>query len=207
LANPDFDTRTEPSEVLGEEFKDFLAAQQEAGTPPNKKAGDPQVSTSSPALPPEPSGTPATTTQQSPKPDRFFESLVCKVNSNQMKSVVFEIRKINPDQYPISGTYLLRTLMELCLRRLIKNSGLSISGTRDPALSDLVNFALQNRVQVFPNKRMGDVVEAAQKQKSFEYLNIVAHQQWMNADPTQLKSTANALRNFIQHVIEDETPP
>ena len=71
----------------------------------------------------------------------------------------------------------------------------------------MVNFSLQNREKVFPNKRMGDVIEAARKQNAFDYLNIVVHQAWMNADPTVLKSTANALRNFIQFVLEDEVAP
>jgi hypothetical protein len=49
---------------------------------------------------------------------------------------------------------------------------------------------------------MGDVIDAAKSQKAFEYLNIVVHQKWMNADPTSVKSVANQLRNFIRHVVE-----
>ena len=203
LARDDFDTRTDPADVLGAEFrifrKQFQAKPKPAKKPParepvsmpNPPAGPP------PAPPPQPPG----------RPDRFFENLGCRVTSNQIRSVVVEIRKVNPDLYPISGTYLLRTLIELCLSRLVTNSGLSIAGMRDPSLTDFVNFSLQNRGKVFPNKRMGDVIDSAHKQKLFDYLNIVAHQQWMSADPAQLKSTANTLRNFIQHVLEDETNP
>jgi hypothetical protein len=87
-------------------------------------------------------------------------------------------------------------LIELCLRRIIKASGKTIPGKHDPTLTDLVNFALGNR-DIFPSKRMADVIAAAKSQQAFDYLNIVAHQKWMNADPTTVKSVANQLRNFI----------
>jgi hypothetical protein len=51
---------------------------------------------------------------------------------------------------------------------------------------------------------MGDVIAAAKSQQAFEYLNIVAHQKWMNADAATVKSVANQLRNFIQHVVQGE---
>ncbi|HZL59675.1 MAG TPA: hypothetical protein VFC38_08235, partial [Stellaceae bacterium] len=89
----------------------------------------------------------------------------------------------------------------LCLRKIIAASGKKITGTKDPTLSEMVNFSLNNR-DIFPSKRMGDVIEAAKLQKAFDYLNIVAHQKWMDADPTMCKSVANQLRNFIRHVVE-----
>lgn len=205
LSGKEFDTRSDPAEVLGQEFRRFRKtdpgkARAKSAPPDNTKtAGTPEPAEAPPQSsppPPKPGG----------RPDRFFENLGCRNRSNQIRSVVVEIRKINPDLYPISGTYLLRTLIELCLRQLVMNSGESPSG-RDPTLSDFVNFSLQHRAKVFPNKRMGDVIESAHKQKLFDYLNIVVHQQWMNADPSQLKTTANALRNFIQHVLEDDTKP
>jgi ParB-like nuclease domain len=203
LNEEDFDTRTDPVEVFGPDFKKFRAALKKRNATPtqakaeDKKAGD----FTAPVTPPPPSPPPS---QPATKPDRFFESLSCRIQSHQIASVVFEIKKINPDLYPISGTYLLRTLIELCLRQLIKTAGLTTPGPRDPSLTDLVKFSLQNRDKVFSAKRMADVIESAYQHKSFDYLNIVAHQQWMNADPTALKSTANTLRNFIQFVLEDE---
>src|SRR5262249_43382398 len=97
----------------------------------------------------------------------------------------------------------LRTLIELCLRRVIDASGKWPKGSKDPTLTDLINFALNNR-DIFSSKRMGDVIQAAKKQDAFEYLNIVAHQRWMDADPTTCKSVANLLRSFIRHIVEEE---
>jgi hypothetical protein len=196
LAGADFDTRTDPGTILGPDFNKFRARLK--GEKGNPRAG--KKSTTSEPPPPPPSEPPS---RPGNRPDRFFESLACRIDSNQIASVVFEIKKINPDLYPISGTYLLRTLIELCLRRIIQTAGLTLPGGRDPTLTDHVRFVLQNRA-VFPNKRMADVIDSANKQQVFEYLNIVAHQQWMDADPTTLKSTANALRNFIQFVLQDE---
>jgi hypothetical protein len=68
-------------------------------------------------------------------------------------------------------------------------------------LTEMVNFALNNR-DIFPSKRMADVIDAAKSQKAFDYLNIVVHQKWMDADPAACKSVANALRAFIRHVVE-----
>jgi hypothetical protein len=194
LNDHSFDTRTDPEEVLGSDFEKFRAKP----TPPTKKTPRPKSPPSPPPAPP-----PAGPASASPpiKPDRFFESLVCRVTDNSIAAVVSEIKKINPETYPISATYLLRTLIELCLRRIITASGKQVGGTRDPALSDLVNFSLNNR-DIFPSKRMGDVIDSAKSQKAFDYLNIVAHQKWMDADPTMCKSVANQLRNFIRHVVE-----
>jgi hypothetical protein len=127
--------------------------------------------------------------------------LACRVSDHSIAAVVGEIKKISPETYPISATYLLRTLIELCLRRIIAASGKKIGGTKDPTLSEMVNFALNNR-DIFPSKRMADVIDSAKSQKAFDYLNIVIHQKWMDADPTTCKSVANQLRNFIRHVVE-----
>jgi hypothetical protein len=197
LNDPNFDTRTDPDQVLGNGFKDFKA---KPATPtPASKPPAAQPPPSAPATPP---ATPSPLGAAPIRPDRFFESLVCRVPSNSIAAVVSEIKKISPETYPISGTYLLRTLIELCLRRIIDASGKTVPGKQgDPTLTEMVNFALNNR-DIFPSKRMADVIEAARAQRAFEYLNIVAHQRWMDADPTLLKSVANQLRNFIRHVVE-----
>jgi hypothetical protein len=67
----------------------------------------------------------------------------------------------------------------------------------------MVNFVLNNR-DIFPSTRMADVIASAKSQKAFDYLNIVVHQKWMDADPTTVKSVANQLRNFIRHVVQGE---
>lgn len=194
LNDAQFDTRTDPEVVLGPDFKAFKAA---PPPPPPAPPKAPPPSSAAPApAPPSTSGQPI-------RPDRFFESLVCRVQDNSIAAVVGEIKKINAEQYPISATYLLRTLVELCLRRLIGASGRSVPGSRDPALTDLVNFALNNR-DIFPSPRMADVIDAARAQRCFDYLNIVVHQKWMNADATMVKTVANQLRNFIRHVVQAE---
>jgi hypothetical protein len=187
----DFDTRSDPESVLGPDFKKFKRSPPEPAPKPPRPDPAPQP----PLSPPQPPSGPVV------RPDKFFESLACGIRDNSIAAVVTEIKKISPDQHPISGTYLLRTLVELCLRKLIDASGRTMPGKQDPSLTDLVNFALNNR-DIFPLKRMGDVVASAKAQGSFEYLNIVAHQKWMNADPATLKSTANQLRNFIQHIVQ-----
>lgn len=194
LNDAQFDTRTDPEVVLGPDFKAFKAA---PPPPPPAPPKAPPPSSAAPApAPPSTSGQPI-------RPDRFFESLVCRVQDNSIAAVVGEIKKINAEQYPISATYLLRTLVELCLRRLIGASGRSVPGSRDPALTDLVNFALNNR-DIFPSPRMADVIDAARAQRCFDYLNIVVHQKWMNADANTVKTVANQLRNFIRHIVQAE---
>jgi len=196
LNDDKFDTRTSPDGVLGAEFKKFRETPKPASSKPTNGIGDQPSPTAEPPQP-APTGSGA----QPTRPDRFFESLVCRVSDNSIATVVTEIKKISPETYPISATYLLRTLIELCLRRLISNAGLKVSGTHDPSLSDLVKFALANRT-VFPSKRMGDVIATAKSNNAFEYLNIVVHQKWMDADPNLVKSVANQLRSFIRHVVE-----
>jgi hypothetical protein len=196
LNDSSFDTRTDPEQVLGANFNKFKAA-------PPPPAPKPAPVPPAPAPAPPSSPTPPVGGAPPIKPDRFFESLVCRVADNSISAVVGEIKKISPETYPISATYLLRTLIELCLRRLIDASGKTVSGKHDPTLTDMVNFVLNNR-NIFPSTRMADVIAAAKGQRAFDYLNIVAHQKWMNADPTLLKSVANQLRIFIRHVVQGE---
>jgi hypothetical protein len=125
------------------------------------------------------------------------------VTDHSIAAVVGEIKKVSPETYAISATYLLRTLIELCLRRIIDASGKSIPGKQDPTLTEMVNFVLNNR-DIFPSTRRADVIASAKSQKAFDYLNIVVHQKWMDADPTTVKSVANQLRNFIRHVVQGE---
>jgi hypothetical protein len=195
LNDTNFDTRTDPEEVLGADFKKFKAAPPPASPKPPTRPPPPPGPTSAPP-PAPPGGLPI-------KPDRFFESLVCRVPDHSIAAVVGEIKKISPETYPISATYLLRTLIELCLRRIIDASGKQIPGKHDPTLTEMVNFALNNR-DIFTSTRMADVIAAAKSQKAFDYLNIVVHQKWMDADPTSVKSVANQLRNFIRHIVQGE---
>lgn len=193
LNDSTFDTRTDPESVLGADFKKFKSK-----PPASLPKHPPSPPPSSPTPPPPPASAPPAPPV---RPDKFFESLTCRVSSHAIAAVVGEIKKITPDTYPISATYLLRTLIELCLRHIIDASGRTISGSKDPTLTEMVNFALNNR-DIFPSKRMGDVIDAAKSQKAFDYLNIVVHQKWMDADPTTCKSVANTLRAFIRHVVE-----
>lgn len=193
-----FDTRTDPEDVFGADFKKFKAQRTAAPKPKPSNPPAPPLPNPPPLPPPPPPG------GGSPvRPDRFFESLVCRVSDHRIAAVVGEIKKINPETYTISATYLFRTLVELCLRRVIDASGKWPKSSKDPALNELVNFALNNR-DIFSSKRMADVIQAAKKQEAFEYLNIVAHQRWMDADPTTCKSVANLLRSFIRHIVEEE---
>lgn len=192
-----FDTRTDPEEVFGTDFKKFKASQTPGPQPKPPQSPLPSPNPRPSPVPVPPGGGPAV------RPDRFFESLVCRVQDHPIAAVVGEIKKISPETYPISATYLLRTLVELCLRRVIDASGKWPKGPKDPTLTDLVNFALNNR-DIFTSKRLGDVIQAAKKQEAFEYLNIVAHQRWMDADPATCKSVANLLRAFIRHIVEEE---
>jgi hypothetical protein len=195
LNDNNFDTRTDPESVLGKDFEKFKSSP--ASPPPKPPPPTPPPAGPSPAQPPGPGPGPAV------RPDRFFESLVCRVQSHAIAAVVGEIKKVTPDTYPISATYLLRTLIELCLRHIIDASGKKIGGFKDPTLSDMVNFALNNR-DIFSSKRMADVIDAAKAQNAFDYLNIVVHQKWMDADSSTCKSVANTMRAFIRHVVEGE---
>jgi hypothetical protein len=193
LNDDNFDTRTDPEEVLGPYFAKFKARPTAPSPKPPASPAPPAPAPPSPPAPP--AGGPAI------MPDRFFESLVCRIPDHSIAAVVGEIKKVRPEIHPISATYLLRTLIELCLRRIITASGKKIGGTKDPTLTEMVNFVLSNR-DIFPSRRMADVIDAARSQKAFDYLNIVAHQKWMDADPAACKSVANQLRNFIRHVVE-----
>jgi hypothetical protein len=197
LGDDNFDTRTDPEEVLGANFTKFKTKPPSAAPKPAPKSAPPAPAP--PPVPPTPPGVPGG--GPTIKPDRFFESLICGVPDNSIAALVGEIKKISADTYPISATYLLRTLIELCLRRIIDASGKKIPGKHDPTLTEMVNFALNNR-DIFPSTRMADVISSARAQKAFDYLNIVVHQKWMDADPTLVKSVANQLRNLIRQVVQ-----
>lgn len=155
LNDDSFDTRTDPEDVLGQEIKRFRAKPPAQKPPPKPTPSPPPPA----PAPPPPGGQGG----GGIKPDRFFESLVCRIPDQSIAVVVHEIKKLSPDTYPVSATYLMRTLVELSLRRVMENSGRKIPGTRDPSLNDLVNFALNNR-DIFPSTRMADVIAAAKAQ-------------------------------------------
>ena len=123
--------------MLGADFRKFRA---------KPAAPAPTLPVPTPPPTPAPSASPSGSPGGGPaiKPDRFFESLVCRVSDHPIAAVVGEIN-VSPETYPISATYLLRTLVELCLRRLIAASGKKIGGARDASLTDVVNFELNNR--------------------------------------------------------------
>lgn len=91
LNSADFDTRTDPTAVFGADFRKFKVGLAK----PAKRKKDPKDKTSEPPPAPPPSSTPSPP-RPATQPDRFFERLVCRIDSNQIASVVIEIKKITP---------------------------------------------------------------------------------------------------------------
>jgi hypothetical protein len=85
LNDDTFDTRTDPDEVLGPNFKKAKKALRPTPKPPPQSA---PPSGSSPPTPLPAGGGPSI------KPDRFFESLACRVTDNSIAAVVGEIKKV-----------------------------------------------------------------------------------------------------------------
>ena len=88
LNDTSFDTRTEPEKVLGPDFKVFRA-KPAAAPPPPKSPPPPQPPPAGPSTAPSPPGAGPTM-----KPDRFFESLTCRVPDHSIAAVVREIKKV-----------------------------------------------------------------------------------------------------------------
>jgi hypothetical protein len=137
------------------------------------------------------------------KPDRFFENLQCEVEDTNIRALTEEIRKIEPALMPISGTLLLRSLLEAALRFQIKKAGVwgqLVKDRKDPNLGKVVNFCISNST-IFKQDRPSKVLKIARDQELIEYMNMVAHGEWVSADRGTLESCANHLRSLIQHIL------
>lgn len=212
---PQFDTRCTIDDILGDDLKALDEDKGgESGEQPKGPGKKPQ--------PPEPEkegfkvgGTPEGEKPRLPQPDRFFENLACKVNDQIIKILVREIRLIKHGQTPTAATMLLRGLFEASLKHQVRKRKLweqllesikkNKSGEKiDPALEKLIHFCLSTN-GVFPEKRAKDALEQINKDKSKEYLDLVVHGTWMEADAHALESLAKKMRPLIGYILSAET--
>lgn len=137
------------------------------------------------------------------KSEYFFENLICTVMDNSCISVVDEITKINPKDYPLTSTFLIRALLESSLSYMIREAGEHRhvkSGRGDPGLSDLVRFTIQNP-HLLPDERAIRVLRNAKDRGELDYLNIVIHGRWAQADAEKVVSIAKLLRELIRSIL------
>ena len=145
---------------------------------------------------------------KTPKTSTFFEKIECKANDDSLLGLCKELRAVDYKAMPIAATMLLRSTLETALVYQIKKKRkwstlLSNHGGRDPSLSQLFTFCANVKNQVFNEVRVSNILGNQTARDAKDYLDLVTHGRWMNADPARLHSIANSLRKVITAIAED----
>lgn len=188
------DTRSTIKDILGEE------------TPGEKKQHGPPAVVS-----PSPSARAAAkkaALPKPPKPDRFFETLQCRIQDDASIRLTNEIRQISPGRTPTAAAFLLRSLLEVGLEyqlRKTKNwtSLIGKKPGRHPDLSDVIKHCLQTPT-AFAMKNVRRTLEVLHNQKTKDYLDLIVHAQYLKVNADELNSLANKTRGVIEAIFKDE---
>lgn len=174
-----FDTRSSADEVLEGRPRQRAAA---------KTGGSPAIKT--------------------PKASSFFEKIECKANDDSLIHLCKELKIVDHNAMPIAATVLLRSTLETALVYQVKKKGkwpslISTNSGRDVTLSQLFKFCANEKNQAFNESRVSSILNNQTARDAKDYLDVVVHGRWMDADPARLHSIANSLRKVITAIVED----
>jgi hypothetical protein len=145
-----------------------------------------------------------------PKPDRFFETLQCKIQDDSSIRLTNEIRQISPSRTPTAAAFLLRAILTAALEYQLEKTNnwasLVSSGKKPgwhPDLSEIIQHCLQTP-GVFTIRNIRRTLEVLTSQKTKDYLDLVVHAEYLKINADELNSLANKTRGVIEAILKDE---
>lgn len=149
-----------------------------------------------------------TTKVKSPTASDFFENLACLVKDNHLLKLTDELKNIEYTKRPAAACMLLRAIFECALVYQLKKKKLwtSLVETKkgkDPSLDVLMSFCANEQNNVFTEKRICTLLSNSAAIQAKDYLDMVTHGRWAEADPAHLRSIAIRLRKVIAAILED----
>lgn len=148
-----------------------------------------------------------TTKPKSAKASVFFEKLICSVDDDRLIELTKEIKNIDPVDFPIASTMLLRALFESALTYQVRKAGKQKemnkkAGGRDITLQMLMNFCANENNNIFTHKRAADALASFDKVGMKDHLDFIVHGRWAEADSAVVVTAGRLLRPLIKHIVE-----
>jgi hypothetical protein len=148
-----------------------------------------------------------TTKPKSAKASVFFEKLVCSVDDDRLIDLTKEIKNIDPIDFPIASTMLLRALFESALTYQVRQAGKQKemnkkANGRDISLQMLMNFCANENNNIFTHKRAADALVSFDKVGMKDHLDFIVHGRWAEADSAVVVTAGRLLRPLIKHIVE-----
>lgn len=145
---------------------------------------------------------------KTPSASSFFEKLDCKANDDSLLKLCGELREVEYEKRPIAATMLLRSTFETALVYQLKKKNqwsalVTSNAGKDPSLKEIINYSSQVKNNVFNEQRITTILSSRTVLEAKDYLDLVVHQRWADADSTKLHSIANSLRKLITAIVED----
>lgn len=145
---------------------------------------------------------------KSPTASDFFENLTCLVKDNHLLKLTEELKNIEYTKRPAAACMLLRAVFECSLVYQLRKKKLwtnlvETKKGKDPSLDTLMTYCANEQHNVFTEKRICTLLSNDAAIKAKDYLDLVTHGRWAEADPTHLRSVATRLRKVIVAILED----
>lgn len=180
---PMFDTRSSVANVLD-------------GVPTAKSATQPHSSSARAAA------------VKAPQASEFFENLQCLVRDDHLLKLAGELKDIDYKKRPAAACMLLRALFECALVYQLKKKNLwqgliATKKGKDPSLDVLMTYCANDQHSVFAERRICTLLSNDSAIKAKEYLDLVTHGRWAEADPAHIKSVAIRLRKVIAAILDN----
>lgn len=142
------------------------------------------------------------------KPDRFFETLQCKIQDDAAIRLTSEIRQISPSRTPTAAAFLLRAILAESLEYQLKKTSNWKTLTAHkpgwhPDLGDVIQHCLRTS-DVFAIKNVRRALEVLHNQKTKDYLDLIVHAQYLKINAEELTVLANKTRGIIEGILSDE---
>ncbi|HDX9671330.1 TPA: hypothetical protein ROY24_004452 [Bacillus cereus] len=145
--------------------------------------------------------------QPKPKERKFlFEGLKYTGQHIGIQRSLYEIQNINYDKYPLSITYLLRTLLECSLQEyLVKNNLFEEwkKKNQDPSITDLLNYCNQHKCLKKTNTNHQRTIEVAIAKRDHDELNSVTHAKYNEPSVNSIKDIEKRWYQLVKFLLEN----
>lgn len=144
--------------------------------------------------------------QPKPRERKFlFEGIIYSGKHNGIQRILYEIQRLDINQFTLSATYLMRTLLECALQEYLITNNLFENWNRpnrDPSLSDLINYCKQHNSFLGINKNFQRTIDSAHALKDADVLNSIAHAKYNLPNPHRLWDIEKRWYIFLKFLLK-----
>lgn len=142
--------------------------------------------------------------QKMPKRKYLYEGINYDGNRTGIQRALFELHRTNHNNFTLSATYLVRTLIECSLQAYLDEINEKyMDNGRDPSLTKLINYYVSNKILDKKNHQLHNILVRWKNEQFANKLNAIVHAKYLDIHPHALEEIERESYYLIQFLTNE----